>query len=75
MKAVSRNRLTLTLLVIALCAIGLFQHHWKGVQDQRVAERESRCSKLAAAPYVPLKGDASCIGWQRKLDSPMPIEG
>lgn len=75
MKAANRNRLTLVLVVVAMVAIGLFQYHTQAMQEQRVVERDSRCAKQAAAPYVPFKGDASCIGWQRKSGSPMPIEG
>jgi hypothetical protein len=42
---------------------------------QRTDERDARCAKQAAAPYVPFKSDASCIGWQRKSGSPLSIEG
>ena len=35
----------------------------------------SGCTKQAAESYEPFKGDASCIGWQRKSDIPMLIEG
>lgn len=75
MKAASRKCTSLVLAVFAIVGLGLFQVHSKKVENQRVADLDSRCAKQAAASYVPLKGDASCLVWQRKSGSPMPIEG
>lgn len=71
MKAANLSWLVFTLAVVAAIATVMVQ---KG-DAQRIAQRDARCAKQAAAPYVPFKSDASCIGWQRKSDSPLSIEG
>lgn len=71
MKAVNRYWLVVALAVVAVIATVMVQ---KG-DAQRIAERDARCAKQAAAPYVPFKSDASCMGWQRKSDIPLSIEG
>lgn len=75
MKAVVRKWTPLVLAVFAVVGFCLVQAHTKKVEDQRIADQNSRCAKQTTASYVAFKGDASCIGWQRKYGSPMPIEG
>ena len=66
MMAANRKRLIVAAIGVAMVAIGLFQYYSQSVHEQYVAERGIRCAKQVAAPYVPIKGDASCFGWQRK---------
>lgn len=75
MKAENRNRFILTLTAIAMVAIAIFQYHSQTVDKQRDLDQDNRCANQAAAGYEPFKGDASCFRWQRKSDSPVPIEG
>lgn len=74
--SVIRKRLPYAFALLAIAAVGLYQLYSKNAEAEHVAERDTRCAKQAAAPYVPFKGDFNCVGWKSvKSDVPLPIAG
>lgn len=71
-----RKYLPLFLVTFAVVATWQYLQHLDHVEAQRIAERDNRCAKEAATPFVPFKDRHECVGWTRlKSDGPLPAEG